>query len=501
MACGVVLAGFAGWFVDERRTRRRQHGRGKPVVDLEPEWPEVHRTDDDHVDRLAEELWTDAFLDDLGMLPVRLREPDDIHSDLSFLRAESDRPAEHALGLLDRPRLPLLTRRLGPAEPAAAPMMAAPRSHAVVKACSGGRRYASWWLALCLMLAALFAGKASLPPPTVLSSARSSPTLGTITRVSQNIENVRVGQRVVAHNPNPESSARTAHLVDDPSSWRRLRLQVEELWRDGTVNVIEVETLQPPEWIEEHGAKAGAAVPLPFDLLEMGLPDTLRARVLANEPCPVIAPGLGCVVLTTVNRLNSDLYELTLADRQGHQEMVRPTGLHKFYSADRQRWVNTRELREGERLRGIDGWLRLVHRSRLPGVHRVYNITVSGEHVFHVSSLGLLSHNVNPSGQPVPNRSPSGKFTEPTLPNSTIVNEGGVRVRHYTRGAEHPPAHAHVTGEGPSTRIGANGKPLAGDPALSPAQKRVVDENLSFIRSALNKVKQWWKWKFHFEDN
>jgi hypothetical protein len=70
---------------------------------------------------------------------------------------------------------------------------------------------------------------------------------------------------------------------------------------------VEVETLQPPEWVEEFGAEPGAMVPLPLDLLEMGLPEDMEAEVVANEPCPAIAEGAGAVVLTTVNHLNPNL--------------------------------------------------------------------------------------------------------------------------------------------------------------------------------------------------
>jgi hypothetical protein len=83
--------------------------------------------------------------------------------------------------------------------------------------------------------------------------------------------------------------------------------------------------------------------------------------------------------------------------------MVRPTGMHKFYSEDRRDWADTEELEVGGRLRSIDGWLTVKSLVKQPGVHRVYNMTVAGEHVYHVSSLGLLSHNVkackNPHGQ------------------------------------------------------------------------------------------------------
>lgn len=98
-------------------------------------------------------------------------------------------------------------------------------------------------------------------------------------------------------------------------------------------------------------------------------------------------------------------------------------------------------------------------------------------------------------------RSISGKFTEPELPPRTIVKAGGVVVEHYTRGKEHPPAHAHVLGEGMEVRIGANGKRLKGDPPLSPAQESVINDHLPSIRKALAKVRRWWKWHYHLRKN
>jgi RHS repeat-associated protein len=97
-------------------------------------------------------------------------------------------------------------------------------------------------------------------------------------------------------------------------------------------------------------------------------------------------------------------------------------------------------------------------------------------------------------------RSRTGKYTEPTLPPSTIARSGGVTIRHYTRGNDHLPAHAHVTGEGEPTRIGANGKPLVGDPPLSPQQKHVVEAHSREIRSAINRIRRWWKYMCHLQN-
>jgi hypothetical protein len=100
------------------------------------------------------------------------------------------------------------------------------------------------------------------------------------------------------------------------------------------------------------------------------------------------------VVLTTVNHRNRDVWTLTLADDKGRQEQVRPTGSHKFYSVSRKAWVSAKDLELGEELRDVSGCrLTVCDRTRLRGTHTVYNMTVEGEHVYHVSPLGTLVHN------------------------------------------------------------------------------------------------------------
>ena len=84
-----------------------------------------------------------------------------------------------------------------------------------------------------------------------------------------------------------------------------------------------------------------------------------------------------------------------------------------------------------------------------------------------------------------------GHGNEPTLPDKQIASGDGVKVEHYYKSGDHPPAHAHVVGGGETTRIGANGKPLAGDPELTTKQRAVVEENLSDIRRAINKIGKW----------
>lgn len=84
-----------------------------------------------------------------------------------------------------------------------------------------------------------------------------------------------------------------------------------------------------------------------------------------------------------------------------------------------------------------------------------------------------------------------GATTEPTLREKSIASDGEVSVEHYYRIGDHPPAHAHVNGGGPSTRIGPNGKPLAGQPELSSRQRAAVEANIAAIRRAINKIGKW----------
>ncbi len=109
---------------------------------------------------------------------------------------------------------------------------------------------------------------------------------------------------------------------------------------------------------------------------------------------------------------------------------------------------------------------------------------VSGNPLSFIDPLGLAKCDSN-----------GGGTTEPTLPPKQIAEGNGVKVEHYYRSDDHAPAHAHVVGGGRTTRIGANGKPLAGDPELTSAQRAVVDENRSAVRKSVNKIGRWLDYK------
>jgi hypothetical protein len=82
-------------------------------------------------------------------------------------------------------------------------------------------------------------------------------------------------------------------------------------------------------------------------------------------------------------------------------------------------------------------------------------------------------------------------ITEPELPSRVVAQRGEIAIEHNYRGNDHGPAHVHVSGGGPETRVGKNGRPLRGDPPLSREQAAVVGENKREIRRAVDKIGHW----------
>ncbi len=251
------------------------------------------------------------------------------------------------------------------------------------------RVLASAWIAACLAIATIIGFSATSKPvarPTMAAIASSGPMR------TAPIETIQVGQRVVTSVGSTLANKPQGTAVDQ-RTWRLLRLEAKNRWPDGTLDSVEVEALEPPEWLATHESAPGTTIRLPLDLEEIGLPLAMNCRVLANEPCPPIEQGPGRVILATVNHLNADVRELDVVDAAGRRETIRPTGLHKFYSSTRAGWVSAKDLRIGEQLQGAEGPVFVRALRSLPGSQRVYNMRVEDEHVYRVSALGVLVHN------------------------------------------------------------------------------------------------------------
>ncbi len=100
---------------------------------------------------------------------------------------------------------------------------------------------------------------------------------------------------------------------------------------------------------------------------------------------------------------------------------------------------------------------------------------------------GGLNLYVYVDGNPVNWIDPYGLQDQNPMTGNVIVNENGVKIEHYGT-ADHGPAHAHVKGGGPETKIGPKGYPLKNQPDLTSKQRNVVRNNQKLIRKELNKL-------------
>lgn len=261
------------------------------------------------------------------------------------------------------------------------------------------------WPILGLFLAGLLickglTGRTALAPRAEAAVSTAQPVKPS--RSFCPIEQIRVGQRVVTEladgildidgQPFDRSLPEGATRVD-PATWRLVRMRAEDVWPDGTVDDINIETLQPLEWIKSHEVEVGRAAPIPLDLIEMGLPGDLVGIVTNIEHCPTVENGTGGVVLTTVDHLNTDVWALTFRDAEGAYDKCYPTGFHRFWSVTREAWVSAKELTPSDQLAANDRTATVVSIVATGNRQRVYNFTVSNRHVYRVSNAGILVHN------------------------------------------------------------------------------------------------------------
>jgi hypothetical protein len=138
--------------------------------------------------------------------------------------------------------------------------------------------------------------------------------------------------------------------------------------------------------------------------------------VLAIEPCPPLASGPGRTVTGTFAHSAADVLDLEI---EGLDTPLGCTANHPFWSADRQDFVPAGSLTIGEHLRTESGTLRQVTRitpRRGPPVP-VFNLEVDAEHVYYVSTAGVLVHNAYPATQ--------GTITTPSTKLQQWAQQGG----------------------------------------------------------------------------
>ena len=149
-------------------------------------------------------------------------------------------------------------------------------------------------------------------------------------------------------------------------------------------------------------------------------------------------------------------------------------------------WIEAGDLTVDTAVQKADGtYGRIQHIEMVVHPQPMYDLTVDVAHTFFVGDEQWLVHNCGNNS--------NGAYTEPQLPPKVIVNENGVNIHHNYKRGDHGPPHLHVSGNGPNTRIGQNGHPIANNPELSTTQRQVVNNNIATIRQAIDSIGRWYR--------
>ncbi|MCC9603192.1 HINT domain-containing protein [Stieleria sp. JC731] len=254
------------------------------------------------------------------------------------------------------------------------------------------------------------------------------------------IEQIRVGERVLARNPEVSNEERASWTEPDWSGWLQLslvmpkedgsELQIELLrsedWVRSQINfIVDVQNdlsteISPPQAPTIDIGQTELSVPLSplrpifrdlamIDFViadsglevvglaaEMDLPElaiTGPALLVDLQPAPQVQAGAGRVVTATFHHTSGDVIDLTIGENVS-TETIGTTGNHPFWSEDRQEYVQAATLEIGEQVRTYAGDTKqVVALLPRPGPEPVFNLEVHGEHVYYVGDGGVLIHN------------------------------------------------------------------------------------------------------------
>lgn len=249
------------------------------------------------------------------------------------------------------------------------------------------------WLVAWLALGAFFLWKGihpnesqpTSPDPNPASLSENSSPL------TKPIEQIQVGERVatgISNELRELADEEIGALPDwdskpiDPDSWRKVELTLTR--DDGSA--MDIVLLRPADWITESGIDAGREVFLAIpEMRQQGL-----AYIEAIDECPDIKEGNGRVVTGT---FASTVDEVVAVHIDGLAEPIRSTPEHPFYRVNDRQFVPASELRNGDRVQHVGGLAKIERVLPGYGTFRVHNLEVHGDHVFRVSTAGVLVHN------------------------------------------------------------------------------------------------------------
>ena len=251
---------------------------------------------------------------------------------------------------------------------------------------SATSRTASWVLTFLTVWCFLTAGLCLSPRAAQLSRATEQAAMADKAAqedlfLSKPIEEIRPGERVLAHNPELTDADRQ-EAEPDPATWRLLELEATA--KDG--HQVHVRLLRPVSWIEENIGKNASELRLKLEEIEVDG----YAALVSLSPCPPIAKGAGQVVTGTFRHESDHLVDIHV----NGEPPITCTNGHPFWSEDRHEFVDAGDLKPNEHLRAVSGQLAMITSvTERVGSRPVFNLEVKGEHVYHIGGEGILVHN------------------------------------------------------------------------------------------------------------
>ena len=243
------------------------------------------------------------------------------------------------------------------------------------------------------------------PPLTSVSADVSSDTFSSLTSsapaakryITKSIQDIIPGDRVLGMNPDVSELERSTFAEPSPEEVYLYALLLPK--EDESLTFVNL--LRSRNWLDsgetsvaKEADESGKKVEIPHVWLELPEMETVGWAELINvSEIDAYTEGSGNLVTGTFCHLAPQIIDL-------HIEDIDPIGCtpnHPFWSVDRQDFIDAGELYEGEQVQLYSGETkRVTQKLARPGPELVYNIEVFGEHVYHVTSDGVLVHNACP---------------------------------------------------------------------------------------------------------
>lgn len=200
------------------------------------------------------------------------------------------------------------------------------------------------------------------------------------------IEQIRVGEWMLADNPESEPEYSEPINQIQSEKWRVIQLELAK----PDAGLLTIRLLRPLAWIEGQHLEVGQTIYM--DLRELGA--TGNATVLEITAAPHVLPRPGPrhrLVTGTFQHAAANVLDVQVS---GEEHAIGVTANHPIWSVDAGSFLPAGELSQGERvLLANNQTAQIVGITPRQTPEAVFNLEVDDQHVYFVSHSGVLVHN------------------------------------------------------------------------------------------------------------